>query len=67
MSDALKLAEEALEMYRLHMKHNHVTYLGFEYDAERKEQVAAREYVMSDRPEKATTAVRAALEAPCKS
>lgn len=60
MADVLKLAEEALEMHLLHMKHNHVTYLGFNYDEERKEQTLAREYVTSDRPEQALAAIRSA-------
>lgn len=60
MMDVLKLAEEALEMYRLHVQHNHVTYYGDEYNKERQEQATAREYVTSDKPHQAMTAIRAA-------
>jgi hypothetical protein len=58
MSDVLKQVEEALVMHQLHLKHHHVTYLGFGYDAERQEQFAAREYVMSDKTDSALTALR---------
>lgn len=58
MNDVLKQVEEALVMHQLHLKHHHVTYLGFGYDAERQEQFAAREYVMSDKTDSALTALR---------
>ena len=60
MTDALKLAEEALEMHRRHLAHHHVTYYGPEFEPERQEQTAARMYVSSDKPEAALTALRSA-------
>lgn len=48
--EVIEACEVALKMYHLHMKHNHVTYLGFGYDAERQEQHEARVYVASERP-----------------
>jgi len=56
-ADVIAAAAEALEMYQWHMKHCNTTYLGFNYTEERKEQMAAREYVMSNAPTSALAAI----------